>query len=156
MMPPAWSSLPATGLNFTSTYPSFSETSFFTHHGNVPLPDCLSTFGLLGAVASVSTVHFGVPLPVLPANQPAGSSPAFVSSKFTVSASMTGRFVFSYFIGSSSCLVLFHLHWSNFRLAFTANCQYGRENNGPAGAKLSGHAALSLRGCFSFRPLLCR
>src|SRR5262250_3416577 len=56
-MPPAWSSLPATGLNLTSTYPSFSETSFFTHHGNVPSPDCLSTFGLLGAVASA-------PLPI--------------------------------------------------------------------------------------------
>src|SRR5215467_3500298 len=85
-MPPAWSSLPATGLNLTSTYPSFSETSFFTHQGNVPLPDCLSTFGLLGAVASGSIAHFGEPLPVTPVRHPDGAAPVGSLSKEIVSA----------------------------------------------------------------------
>src|SRR5437899_1546845 len=71
-------------LNFTSTKPSAKETSFLTHHGNVPSPDCLSTFGWLGAVASGSTVQFGEPLPVTPPNQPDGICPAAVSSKFSV------------------------------------------------------------------------
>src|SRR5438105_10077960 len=86
MIPPAWSSLPATGLNFVSTKPSLIDTSFFTQYGYVPSPDCLSTFGLLGALASASTVHFGVPVPVTPAVQPFGTSPALSASKLTFSA----------------------------------------------------------------------
>ena len=35
-----------------------------THQGNVPLPDCFQTFGLLGADVSASTFHVGEPLPV--------------------------------------------------------------------------------------------
>ena len=41
-------------LNLTSTCPSASDTSFFTHHGNVPAPLCCRTCGALGAVASAS------------------------------------------------------------------------------------------------------
>jgi hypothetical protein len=55
-----------------------------THHGNVPLPDCLSTFGLLGAVASASTDHFGEPRPVTPARQPAGVAPGMSWSNVIV------------------------------------------------------------------------
>src|SRR5262249_21108735 len=74
-MPPARSSLPSTGLNLTSTNPSVRETSLLAHQGNVPWPDCLSTFGLLGAVLSGSTAHLGVPRPVTPQVQLAGIAP---------------------------------------------------------------------------------
>src|SRR5678816_1128200 len=74
------------GLNFTSTAPSPTETSFITHHGKVPEPDCLSTFGALGAVASASTIHFDEPFPVTPATHPAGRLPGASSSKLTVLA----------------------------------------------------------------------
>lgn len=59
----------------TSTKPSGSETPFSTHQGKVPEPDCFSTFGVLGALLSASTVHFGKPRPVTPAVQPAGRKP---------------------------------------------------------------------------------
>src|SRR6266404_6498848 len=55
--------------------------------GNVPTPDCLSTFGLLGAELSCSTLHFALPLPVTALFQPGGGAPAFASSKLIVSAS---------------------------------------------------------------------
>src|SRR6266446_5246641 len=55
--------------------------------GNVPTPDCLSTFGVLGAELSCSTLHFALPLPVTALFQPGGEAPAFASSKLTVSAS---------------------------------------------------------------------
>src|SRR5206468_10097297 len=75
------------GLNFTSTKPSLTFVSFLRQTGYVASPDCFSTFGLLGAVASFSIVHFASPLPVLVAVHPAGGSPIFASSKLTVSAS---------------------------------------------------------------------
>ena len=53
-------------MNFTSAYPSANEVSCLTHHGYVPLPDCLRTFGLLRAVASAShpihEIHFSANL----------------------------------------------------------------------------------------------
>src|SRR5713226_8918186 len=55
--------------------------------GNVPTPDCLSTFGLLGAELSCSTLHFALPLPVTALFQPGGGAPALASSKLIVSAS---------------------------------------------------------------------
>src|SRR6266446_3198194 len=86
MTPPAWSSFPATGLNFTPTKPSLMLVSFLMQTGKVAWPDCFNTFGWLGAEASFSTDHFAVPLPVCVAVQPGGGTPAFMSSKFTVSA----------------------------------------------------------------------
>src|SRR5437899_11240892 len=74
------------GLNFTSTTPSVRAVSFLTHQGNVPAPDCFSTFGGLGAVGSFSTAHFGAPRPVTPAVQPPGSEPTASWSKVIVSA----------------------------------------------------------------------
>src|SRR2546425_6299121 len=85
MTPPAWSSLPATGLNFTSTKPSLMLVSFLMQTGKVAWPDCFNTFGLLGEELSFSTDHFAVPLPVCVAVQP-GGGPDFISSKLTVSA----------------------------------------------------------------------
>src|SRR5262249_28447943 len=79
------SSLPEIGLNLTSTNPFSIEVSLLTHHGNVPLPDCLSTFGGLGAVSSFSTVHLGEPRPVTPDFQPAAKAPTLSWSKLTVS-----------------------------------------------------------------------
>src|SRR3979490_2679519 len=73
-------------LNFTSTKPSPIDTSFFTHQGKVPWPDCINTFGLLGAVGSACTSHFGEPRPVTPAVQPVGTFPASSRSKLMVSA----------------------------------------------------------------------
>lgn len=55
--------------------------------GYVARPDCLRTFGLLGAVGSASTVHFGCPVPVFVAVQPGGGAPVARLSKFVVSAS---------------------------------------------------------------------
>src|SRR2546422_1941922 len=55
--------------------------------GNVPTPDCLSTFGLLGAELSCSMLHFALPLPVTALFQPGGAAPALASSKLIVSAS---------------------------------------------------------------------
>src|SRR5215510_5006854 len=52
--------------------------------GYVAVPDCLSTFGLLGAESSLSTVHLGFPLPVLVAVQPGGGEPVGKLSKLTV------------------------------------------------------------------------
>src|SRR3989441_11614037 len=86
MTPPAWSSLPATGLNFTSTKPSFKLVSFLRQRGYVASPDCLRTFGLLGAVSSFSMAHFASPLPVFVAVQPGGAAPGVASSKLMVSA----------------------------------------------------------------------
>src|SRR5438105_4261460 len=54
--------------------------------GNVAVPDCLSTFGLLGAESSFSTLHFAEPLPVWVAVQPGGGAPGLRSSKLMVSA----------------------------------------------------------------------
>src|SRR2546426_704000 len=77
------------GLNFTSTNPSLTLVSSLMHTGYVAWPDCLSTFGLLGAVLSTSIVHFASPVPVLVAVQPGGGAPAFRLSKLTESASAT-------------------------------------------------------------------
>src|SRR5205823_1413778 len=89
MTPPSWTSLPEMGLNFTSTKPSLRLASSLMQTGYVARPDCLSTFGLLGAVLSASIVHFASPVPVLVAVQPGGGAPAFMVSKFTVSARAT-------------------------------------------------------------------
>src|SRR5919206_58849 len=75
--PPAWSCLPESALKRTSTKPFSSEVFGSTHHGNVPLPDCSSTLGLLGAASSVRTFHCGAPRPVTPCCHPAGSPPGF-------------------------------------------------------------------------------
>ena len=40
-------------------------TPLLTHQGNVPLPVCLRTLGLLGAVASPSTCQRGLPRPMV-------------------------------------------------------------------------------------------
>src|SRR5438552_3883060 len=55
----------------------------------VARPDCFRTFGLLGAVSSLSTVHFGSPVPVFVAVHPGGGAPAVRLSKLTVSAKTT-------------------------------------------------------------------
>src|SRR6266702_4872430 len=86
MTPAARSSDPATALNFTSTKPSRMEVSLLIATGKVARPDCLRTFGLLGAVGSASTVHFGSPLPVFVKVHPSGDVPAGALSKFRVSA----------------------------------------------------------------------
>src|SRR2546430_16517908 len=57
-----------------------------THQGKVPAPDCLRTFGLLGAEASLSTVQRGVPRPVTPSTHESGSDPTAPVSKPMVSA----------------------------------------------------------------------
>src|SRR5204863_2782054 len=84
--PPAWSSLPEMDLNRTSTKPSAIAVLGSTHHGKAPLPDCCSTFGLLGAPGSGRTAHCGVPLPVTPCCQLAGNAPGASVSKLMVSA----------------------------------------------------------------------
>src|SRR2546430_14170925 len=86
MTPPAWSSFPATGLNFTSTKPSLRLVSFLMQTGNVASPFCFNTFGLLGAESSFSTDHFAEPLPVCVAVHPRGVAPVLKLSKVTVSA----------------------------------------------------------------------
>src|SRR5687767_5301237 len=86
MIPPAWSSSPEMGLNFTSTKPSLRFDSSLIASGYVASPDCFRTFGLLGALLSCSTVHFGSPLPVLVRFQPAGADPDFKSSKLMLAA----------------------------------------------------------------------
>src|SRR5437763_4134128 len=77
--------MPATGLNFTSTNPSLIFVSFLKQIWNVAWPDCFKTFGLLGAEASFSTVHFALPLLVCVAVQPAGAALVFMLSKLAVS-----------------------------------------------------------------------
>src|SRR2546423_10318626 len=89
MTPPAWSSFPATGLNFTSTKPSLRLVLFLKQTGNVASPDCFNTFAWLGAESSFSTLHFAEPLPVWVAVHPGGASPILRLSKFTVSADAT-------------------------------------------------------------------
>src|SRR5947209_5539466 len=86
MSPPAWSSLPESGLNFTCTKPSVRATFVLTHQGYVPAPDCFRTFDWLGAEGSASTDHRGAPLPVTPACQPSGRVPGLAVSKVVVSA----------------------------------------------------------------------
>src|SRR5438067_6344375 len=73
-------------LNFTSMKPLWMLVPFFSATGKVARPDCLRTFGLLGAVGSASTVHFGSPLPVIVKVHPSGDVPAAALSKFRVSA----------------------------------------------------------------------
>src|SRR5262245_20710167 len=85
MTPPAWSSLPAIGFIRTSTKPFSSVVLGRTQYGNVPLPDCCSTLGLLGAVGSATTAHFGTPLPVTPCCHADGSEPDAASSKVIIS-----------------------------------------------------------------------
>src|ERR1035437_7912045 len=87
MTPPAWSSLPDRGLNFTSTKPSLRLVSSLMQIGYVPSPDCFSTFGLLGAESSRSTLHLASPVPVSVPVQWGGSLPGLALSKPTVSAS---------------------------------------------------------------------
>src|SRR5258705_9431945 len=53
--------------------------------GYVAVPDCFSTFGLLGAVGSATTVHFACPLPVWLAVHPPGGLPGSAVSNVTVS-----------------------------------------------------------------------
>src|SRR5438034_746798 len=97
------------GLNFTSTKPSLRLVSSLKQIGYVATPDCLRTFGLLGAVSSFSIVHFALPLPVFVAVQPEGACPAGALSKLTESATAkmattlpaTSVATASVFIGSS-------------------------------------------------------
>src|SRR2546430_17701917 len=73
-------------LKRTSTNP-FSTTVFGrTHQGKGPLPDCCSTFGLLGADESWRTAHCGLPFPVTPCCHALGSAPGLSLSKLRVSA----------------------------------------------------------------------
>src|SRR5439155_1900845 len=85
--PPAWSSLPESGLNFTSTKPSWTLVFSLMQTGYVTSPDCFRTLGLLGAVASAATAHLASPLPFGVADQPGGGAPVLRSSKLIVSAS---------------------------------------------------------------------
>src|SRR5215470_13363165 len=73
-------------LNLTSTNPSVIDALAFIHQGNVPLPDCFRTFGLLGADASALTAHFGEPCPVTPQVQSAGGVPSWALSNVSISA----------------------------------------------------------------------
>src|SRR5204863_6108802 len=66
--------------------PFSTDAERSTAHGNVPLPDCCSTLGLLGALASAATDRFVLPRPVTPCSHPVGSAPGAALSKFTVSA----------------------------------------------------------------------
>src|SRR2546430_17450929 len=109
MTPPAWSSLPTTGLNFTSTKPSLMLDSFLMQTGNVAWPDCFNTFGLLGAEASFSTDHLAEPLPVWVAVQPGGGTPAFMSSKFTVSAAARAVAMVATIIVKSDAFIVSYL-----------------------------------------------
>src|SRR5438046_479171 len=77
------------GLNLTSTKPFLRFVSSLKHTGYVAFPDCLRTFGGLGADASASTVHFASPLPVLVAVQPGGGAPTLRLSKLIASANTT-------------------------------------------------------------------
>src|ERR1017187_8959471 len=86
MRPPARSSLTDRGLNFTSTEPSLRVVSSLMQMGYVPWPDCFSTFGLLGAESSCSTLHLAAPVPVRVPVQWGGSWPVLALSKPTVSA----------------------------------------------------------------------
>src|SRR5215831_2793248 len=86
MTPPAWSSLPETGLNFTSTNPSLRLVSSLMQTGYVASPDCLRTFGLEGAESSATISHLAWPEPVWVAVQPGGGAAVLRSSKCAVSA----------------------------------------------------------------------
>jgi hypothetical protein len=72
-MPLARSSLPETALNLTSTKPSATAVALRTHQGNGATPPCFKTLGRLGAETSASTVHSGLPAPVVPQVHPTGS-----------------------------------------------------------------------------------
>src|SRR3954453_1324830 len=74
------------GLNFTSTYPSITCESFFTHQGKSPRSLCFSTLGFDGALTSRSTVQRDVPRPVTPAVHPEGAEPVALVSKLIISA----------------------------------------------------------------------
>src|ERR1700726_497096 len=63
--------------------------SFFRSSGKVARPDCLSMFDFDGAVSSLSTVHFGSPLPVRVAAQPSGVAPIWLLSKLTLLSDMS-------------------------------------------------------------------
>src|SRR5207237_5609614 len=80
--PPAWSSLPEMGLNFTSTKPSLRCSSVLAAQQNVASPDCFNTLPREGAVSSETTSHLAAPLPVIPDSQHFGR--ASVPSKVTL------------------------------------------------------------------------
>src|ERR1035437_8379269 len=90
MTPPAWTSLPDRDLNFTSTKPSLRRVSSLMQMGYFASPDCFSTFGLLGAESSCSTLQLAAPVPVRVPVQWGGSLPGLALSKPTVSASTDG------------------------------------------------------------------
>src|SRR5262249_33318801 len=52
-------------------------------------PDCFRIFDFEGAAPSCSTVHFGLPWPVLVAVQPFGAAPTASASKLTAPSAMT-------------------------------------------------------------------
>src|SRR5882672_5245917 len=56
------------------------------HQGKVPLPYCISTLGLLGALSSSLTSQRGAPRPVTPQVHPDGATPTGSPSKFVVCA----------------------------------------------------------------------
>src|SRR5690242_146388 len=76
------------GLHFVSMTPSLMFVSVFSRTGIVALPDCLTILECEGAVASSSTVHCGLPVPVLVAVQPFGGPPTASASKLTVPCAM--------------------------------------------------------------------
>src|SRR5439155_10841200 len=93
---------------------------FLIQTGNVGRPDCFKTFGLLGAESSFSTAHFAVPLPVCVAVQPGGGAPAFISSKFTVSAAaipvaivIADIVTHNFFMASFSSWIWLLMAWAN-------------------------------------------
>src|SRR5512145_2041570 len=74
------------GLNVTSTKPSATMLLSFTATGKSATPDCSNAFGRLGALASGTTVHLGLPRPVLVTVQPGGGAPVATLSKPVLSA----------------------------------------------------------------------
>lgn len=73
-------------MNLTSTKPPARAVPLFTHHGKVPLPACISTLGLLGALGSAATTQRGLPPPIAPQVHPTGTEPTAPLSKLTACA----------------------------------------------------------------------
>src|SRR5262245_57376393 len=72
-----------------SMKPSRISVLSFKSSGYVAVPDCLRIFDFEGAAPSCSTVHFGLPRPVLVAVQPLGAAPTASDSKLTSPSAMT-------------------------------------------------------------------
>src|SRR5258706_11164783 len=91
--------------------------------GYVACPDCLSTFGLLGAESSFSTIHFAAPVTVFVAVQPGGGAPVVRLSKLIVSARAGPASIVAVRI-ALICVFIWSLHCSfNFRVGDRAELE---------------------------------